>query len=136
MNKLAEDIKNSVLQKIRLGEIHKRPRVYFIIQIISMTVIAFLTLITSLFAISFILFSIHESGELFLLGFGARGFITFLSLFPWFTLCITIVLIFLLEWLMRHFKFNYHRSVLTVFFWFISCMFFGGLIISLTPLHT
>lgn len=136
MNKSAEDIKNFVLKKIHLGEIHKQPRVYFVAQITLVIVVVVLTLVVSVFAVSFALFSIHESGELFLLGFGIRGFLTFLSLFPWLTLVIAALLVFLLEWLLRHFKFSYRRPILYVFFTAICLIFVGGLLIFMTPLHT
>src|ERR1035437_124356 len=136
MNKSSEDIKNIVLKKIRQGNIHMRPRIYFIIQIILVIAVALVALIASTFVISFTFFSIHESGELFLLGFGIRGLFTFLSLFPRFTLLVTIILIFILEWLLRHFKFNYRVPILNMFLITLLTTLIIGLLVVATPIHT
>src|ERR1035437_8027474 len=135
MNKSSEYIKNIVLKKIRQGNIHMRPRIYFIIQIILVIAVTLIALIASAFVISFAFFSIHESGELFLLGFGIRGLFTFLSLFPWFTLVVTLILIFILEWLLRHFKFNYRVPILKMFILALLGIVLIGLLVVTTPIH-
>jgi len=131
----SEDIKKSVLEKITRGEVHMRPRIYFIIKIISVIVVAALALFASALVVSFAFFSIHESGELFLLGFGARGLTTFLSLFPWGALIVAILLIVLLEWLLKHFRFTYRVPLLNMIFSGLFLVILIGLLITVTPFH-
>jgi hypothetical protein len=136
MNTPSENIKNTVLEKIRHGDVVMRPKAYFVMQVILVVTVAILALIASSFVASFAFFSVRESGELFLLGFGVRGVLTFISLFPWCTLIIAGVLVFLFEWLLRHFKFTYHQPILALFFAFLALVFIGGIFITLTPFHT
>ena len=135
MNTSSENMKKTVLEKIRHGDVVMRPKVYFGLQVIAVVTVAILALIASAFVVSFAFFSIRQSGELFLLGFGLRGMVTFLQLFPWFTLVIAIALMFLFKWLVRHFKFSYHQPILNIFFGFLVLISVGGLLISLTPFH-
>jgi hypothetical protein len=128
-------IKENVLGKIRRGDVHMRPKLYFVAQVIVVTIVAIITLAVSVFAVSFIFFSIHESGELFLFGFGMRGLLTFIAIFPWFTSLLALSLIILFEWLLRHFKFNYRRSILSVFFGLFCVVGVVGVLISITPIH-
>jgi hypothetical protein len=89
------DIKAScaeILQKIKSDDVKMRPRVYFTIKLIILAIISIITLITTVFLFSFVLFSVRASGEMLLLGFGYRGVVIFLSLFPWKTLFLEIVL--------------------------------------------
>jgi hypothetical protein len=135
MNKSSEEIKNTVLEKIRRGDVQMRPRIYFVAQITLVATTAVLAFVASALVISFAFFSLEESGELFLLGFGLRGLVTFLFIFPWIELVIAIALIFLLEWLLRHFKWNYRLPILKTFFATLLVIFVFGLLISITPLH-
>ena len=68
------DIQKQVLEKIRSGAISKRPRLYFTLQVVGIALLSILTLLLTVFVLSFIIFSIHESGEQFLLGFGQKNF--------------------------------------------------------------
>ena len=108
------DIKSHVLQQIQAGKISMKPKFHHLLKIISLVVVACFTLLISSFLVSFIVFSIVESGKLFLLGFGARGFLIFFFLFPWSLLVIEIAFIILLEWLIKKFKFGYRSSLTTL----------------------
>src|ERR1035437_3118258 len=85
-----KDIKSQVLEKIQTGKTNMRPHFYFVLKVVTVVVVAFLTLLASSLLVSFIIFSLITSGKLFLLGFGARGFLMFFLLFPWLLLIIVI----------------------------------------------
>ena len=127
------DIKENVLTKIGHGDVRKRPRAYFMAQVI--VVVAFLIVALGLlvFVLSFAIFSVHESGEQFLLGFGGRGILTFFALFPWVMAIIDVALFVLVEWLLRRFKFGYRIPVLRAVFGILVFAVLGGIIVSLTP---
>ena len=135
-NDQKQNIVDNVLKKVREGGVRMHPKMYFIARLIGVIVIAFLVLAISALVASFIFFSIHESGEQFLLGFGGRGVLTFFSLFPWIFILIDIVLIVLLEWLVQSFKFGYRISLLKIFLGILISSIVLGVIIDLTPLHT
>ncbi len=128
-------IKESVLAKIRTGEISMRPRLYFILQALLIAVLMLFTAAISAFALSFILFGLRESGEQILLGFGVRGLVTFATLFPWSALALVVLLLILIEWLMRYFRFGYRRPVLRAFGALLTGALLIGLAIDATPLH-
>jgi hypothetical protein len=132
---MENNIQEQVLKKIRTGEISKRSRFYFVVQIILTTTFALITFALSVFVLSFIVFSIHESGEQFLLGFGQKGFVTLLQLFPWFTLMLVIILLLILEWLIRSFKFAYRVSILRIFLSIALITIVGSASVNFTPLH-
>lgn len=130
-----EDIKNKVLEKIKKGDIHIRPKIYFVVQVVLVISVGILAIIASAFVLSFAFFSIYQSGELFLLGFGLRGLMTFLGLFPWLILILAGLLVFIFEWLMRHFKFNYRLPILYTSIIAVFLISILGLLISISPFH-
>ncbi len=130
------EIKEQVFEKIRKGEISMRPRIYFIARAAFLIVVAIIALALAIFVLSFAFFSIHESGEQFLLGFGQRGFLAFIALFPWWSLLFTILLILLLDYLLRYFKFGYRVSVLEIFLVVLVTVIIAGVLINFTPLHS
>lgn len=135
-NHKKDSIQQSVLDKIRAGTIRRRPRWQFMLRIVSAVIVAALLLIFSALVISFILFSLHESGEQFLLGFGVHGIEVFLSLFPWLFALIALGLIILLEWLLQGFKLGYRIPLLNIFLGIMGVSIILGALISSTPLHT
>lgn len=131
-----KDIKNLILGKIKTGEICMKPHFYFVLKIVSLIVVSILVLLTSSMLISFIIFSLIASGKLFLFGFGARGFLMFFLLFPWPLLIIEIILIILLEWLIKKFKFGYRTSLSRLVFVILLISIVIGAVINVTPLHS
>lgn len=128
-------ISENVLNKIRAGEVRMQPRIYFTLKMILLVVFAFFALVFSSLIISYILFSIRASGELFLLGFGFKGVGIFFELFPWFYLLIDILLLIVLEWLIKHFKFGYRHSIISLIFGLGLFTIFIALLIDVTPVH-
>lgn len=113
-----------------------RPRVYFLFRIILMAALAVVTFALAMLVLSFVFFSIHESGEQFLLGFGYRGFLAFAALFPWGLLAVTIVLILLLDYVLRYFKFGYRVPMLRIFLIVLAGVVVAGIGINITPFHS
>jgi hypothetical protein len=129
-------IQQSVLDAIREGKVRPRSRGYFLVRVIAAAITGLALLIFSALVISFIFFTLHESGEQFLFGFGWNGVLVFLLLFPWIPVCITIGLIFLLEWLLQGFSFGYRIPLLNIFLGVVGVSVALGFIINLTPLHS
>ncbi len=130
-----QEIQQNVLARIRGGAAHMHSRSYFVGRVAVTITAAILSLSLSTFVLSFILFSIHESGEQFLLGFGTRGAATFIGLFPWVPLMVDITLWFLLEWLLQGFKIGYRFSLLSIFLVLLVSSTVLAVVVNLTPLH-
>ena len=130
-----KDYKKSVLEKIRTGEVSMRPKVYFVARAVAVILLSFVIFALTVFVLSFVIFSVHESGEQFLLGFGSRGILTFLDLFPWLTITATIALVLALEWMLRRFKFGYGFSISRIFLYTLGVTIFFSILFTLTPVH-
>lgn len=129
------EIKENVFEKIRTGEVSMRPKIFFIARIAVLTLLTIVALGLAIFTLSFAFFSIHESGERLLLGFGEHGLWAFIMLFPWWPLLISVALIFVLDFLLRYFKFGYRVSMLEIFLIAIAVVMVAGIAINYTPLH-
>lgn len=128
-------IADDVLKKIRGGDVQMRSRAYFVARVVLSVVVALVTLFISVSIVSFVLFSVRASGQLFLLGYGAHGVQAFLALFPWAFLMLDIALILFLQWLLQGFKFGYRASLLTVFLSVLLGSLVLGAAFNLVPLH-
>lgn len=111
-----ENIKESVLEKIRNAEVQMYSKTYFILKIIAFILAITGLLITSSLLISYVIFSIEVSDRLLLLGFGSRGIQTFLRLFPWHLVLIELILIIVLERIIRYFRWAYRSPLLLILF--------------------
>ncbi len=126
---------NTVLQKIRTGEVQMRSKAYFISKFVLLIIVGVAVLLTSSFLFSFILFSIKASGRMFLLGFGLPGLQLFFMLFPWKVLLVDAILMLILEWLVKHFQFGYKRPFIYLLSGILMISVVAGIIINATPLH-
>ncbi len=133
---LQHSIRQSVLDKIKSGKVRRLPHAYFMARILATAVVGVLLMLVSALIFSFVLFSIHESGEHALLGFGPQGITAFLILFPWPFVFFDVALLFLLEWLLQGFKFGYRIPLLNIFIGILGISILFGFIINATPLHT
>ena len=131
-----QEIRDNVLARIRGGTVHMHSRAYFVARVAAAAALAVVALLLSAFVLSFIVFSITESGESFLLGFGRNGIVTFLSLFPWLTLAADIAILFVLQWLLQGFKFGYRIPLLGVFLAVLLTSGALAALVGLTPVHS
>ena len=136
MNNDPRHIAQKVLERVSAGKVQMRSKTYFVVRVAMTAFLAILTLAVSVWVVSFIFFSIHESGELFLLGFGSRGVVVFLSLFPWLSLIIDLGLLFLLELLLQRFKFGYRTPLLSIFVGVLLVSIILGIAFDFLPIHS
>jgi len=108
---------------------------YFVLRTILAGALALLILSGALFALSFVFFSVRESGVTYLLDFGEQGLATFLSLFPWTSVLLVLVLLVALEFFVHQFTSAYRFSLLRIFLWVMVIGIAGGTLLGFTPLH-
>src|SRR4051812_38105080 len=108
-------VKDSILEKIKAGEVSMRPRSYFVLKSIILGILAIIGIFVSSLLLSFIFFSLHVSGRLFLLGFGGRGIEAFILLFPWKLFLIDLIIVFVLQSLIKQFRFGYKFCLACLF---------------------
>ena len=110
----------TVLEKIRTDELSMHSKTYFYSRVAFAVVVAAVVFCVSAFLFGFIIFMLLASGRSLLLGFGGRGILFFFETFPWLIFIGDIILIFLLERMLRQFKFAYRSPTVYLL---------GGLII-------
>lgn len=120
-------LRDTVVARIKTGQVSMRPRLYFTLQIVAVALTAFAVLLVSIFIFNFILFSIRINSHDVFLSFGPRGIVAFLVFFPWPLLAMDIGLIVLLEWLVRKFRFGYRLPILYLLGAILALTFFAGL---------
>lgn len=122
-------IKEHILEKISANELTMRSKTYFILKVGVLIAVALCILTISVLIWNFILFSIRINGHDALLYFGSRGFLVFLTFFPWALLMLDVALIMLLEWLARQFRFGYLSPALYLFLGFFTVVISSGIFI-------
>lgn len=135
-----EDIKNNiedaVLRKIEDGDVKMTPKSYFIVKAVLLVLCVFCIFVFSVILVSFIIFSLNTRGDLFLLGFGARGIVKFILMFPWFLLSIDALLIILLDYLIRRFRFGYHSPIIYLFLSTLVFVTAFSYLVNFTSIHS
>jgi hypothetical protein len=120
------DLKDRILRDIQAGKVSMRPKLYFSLKIAALVMVAFAVVCISIFILNFILFSLRIGSQAMLLGFGPRGFLLFLSFFPWGLLLIDLVLLIVLESLLRRFQFGYRTPTLYLLLGLLALTFSVG----------
>jgi hypothetical protein len=121
-----KSIRDHVLGKIRSKEVAMRSRAYFTVKIAILAAVALAILVISAFLFNIILFGLRLNGHESLLGFGSRGILLFFSILPWWLLVFDILLIVLLEWLIRHFRFGSRSPVIYIVLGILVVVVCGG----------
>ncbi len=135
-----ETIKNNILRQkilsqIQEGKLKMRPKAFFVCQVIVLSIVVFFTFIISIFLISYILFTIKSSGNMYLLGYGKRGLYEFLMVFPWLIFILDMVLLLFLDWLLKKFEFGYHSPVIYLFVGTLLVITGGGTLLNFTSIN-
>lgn len=131
-----QSISEIVTAKIKEGQIKMRPKIYFGAKLVLLFVGMITLTLCALFLVSFILFSLRQSGLLFLPNLGFPGIrILFFSL-PWILILGAVALIITSEFFAKHFAFIYRQPILYSFLAIIIFVFIGGIALNFTPLHS
>ncbi|MFA5954053.1 MAG: hypothetical protein WC817_00765 [Patescibacteria group bacterium] len=130
-----KNLRDLVLQKIRLGEVAMRPRWHFVLKSALLMTGVVLLVLTILFVISLGFFVLHLSGVWFVPAFGWGGLGVFLRSLPWLLIGTALLFIGLLEALVRRYPLAYRRPLLYSAISVMVLVFLGGFLVALTPLH-
>lgn len=129
------DLKEKVLDRIKSGNVHMKSKAHFVLKIFLIVFVVILILVVSAFIISYVIFSLKTSGQFSLLGFGTRGVMNFIIGFPWLIFLADCLLLVVLDYLLKNFRFGYHSPKVYLFLGTFAFIMGIGLIIELTPLH-
>ncbi|MCK5123248.1 MAG: hypothetical protein KAQ87_03830 [Candidatus Pacebacteria bacterium] len=125
-----------VLGKIKNDQIKMRSKTYFVLKSVLTIFSVFLVAFFILYLTSFILFALRASGAWYLHGFGFYGLRASFILLPWLLIIIATVLLVVLEILVKHFSFAYHRPILYSILGIIIFTISGSFVIDKAQFHT
>lgn len=126
---IQKDTTDKVLEKIEKGQISPHSKSYFRMRVILSVLLILAIAAVSVVLFSFIAFSIRVSDQATLLGFGLSGVILFLMIFPWKLLILDLVLVALLGYNLRAFKFGYSHPLIYIILILLVTIFVCGYII-------
>ncbi len=126
-----------VLEQIREDKVVAHSRLYFNLRIVAIVVVLILVLLLSIFLASFMFYSVRVAGSTSLFGFGRSGWEAFLVLFPWKVAIVDLLLIIVLGFLVRTFRFGYKSPALYLLLGLLVLMFgFGFVVDRGTSVHS
>jgi len=129
------NVKDSVLNKIKQGEVAMRPRWHFMLKgVLALSGICILTL-WLIYLLSFVVFALVTSGVIMIPAFGVRGVVEVWSALRWGLIFIAAVFIILLEILVNRYSFGYRKPLLYTLFAIISFTIVGTFVVSKTGIH-
>ncbi len=129
------NVKETVLNKIKHGDVAMRPRWHFVLKsFLAIVGICILTL-WLVYLVSFIVFALATSGIIMIPAFGFQGLVEFLFALPWLLILIAAVFILLLEVLVNRYSFGYRKPLMYTLFGIVGFTILGTFIVSQTGLH-
>jgi hypothetical protein len=108
------------------------PKYYFALRVAALVCVSVCIFLISIFICNFLLFSIRVNSTDSYLYFGPRGWGAFLSFFPWDLFAIDVLLVGMLLWLLRQFKFGYKSPMLYVVLLLLAVTVAAGAVIDRT----
>ncbi len=126
-------IKERVLEAIKSGNTHMRPKWHFILYGALFVIGGIILLLVILYLASFIVFTVRHTGVVFAPRFGSRGLFVFLRSLPWLLILLSLFFIVILEVLVRRYSFAYRKPLLYSIFAIVLIVVVGG--VSAESLH-
>jgi hypothetical protein len=103
---------NTVLERIQSGSVRMHSRAFFILQGAAIAALALVVFALSALVVSYVIFGLRINGHEALLGFGLRGAGLFLLVLPWPLIALDALMVALLAWMLRRFRFGYRNPSL------------------------
>jgi hypothetical protein len=130
MSKELKNISDDVMSKIRQGKITMRPKVYFVIGSVFTFAGLVLSILTSVFLIGLLRFSIRAHGPM-----GEYRLEELLSHFSWWGPISALFGLVLGIWLLRRYDFSYKINYKILVVGFVSAIIVAGIVLDLTGLN-
>jgi len=124
MSKTKVNITDSVMSRIKTGEVRMKPKMYFILGTLGMITGVVGLAIVSVFLISLVSFSLRTHGPM-----GDVRYQQLLASFPWWAPIIALIGILGGVFLLKKFDFSYKKNFLMIIIIFIGSVVIAGLAI-------
>lgn len=123
------------MQRIADGKARMRPAWHFGLLTILWTLGILIVLFTTILLVSFIIFTMRQTGAMSAPAFGLRGLSPLLSAIPWLLVVFSGLGVLVLELLSRHFAFAYRKPLLRTLALIVGLAVIGGVLFARTPMH-
>ncbi len=133
--KKEKTIRENIIEKIKSGEVHMRPRWHFILKTLLAVVGITIIVLALLYLISFSLFILRQNGVWFITVFGSRGIGRFFASLPWVIIISGVVFVAILEILARRYSFVYRKPLLYSLIGIVVIVLAGGFFVSRVGIH-
>lgn len=134
-NNHQKNLRSHILDEIKSGRLKMRPKWHFILNNALLITGGVIVLLALLYLVSFVAFVLRQNGVWFAPIFGLRGWFAFLISLPWLLIVLSLIFIIILELLVRHFAFAYHRPLLYSLLGIMLVVLVGGFLVNRTTLH-
>lgn len=125
-----------IISRIKSGGIKQRSKWFFVLKTAGQALLVLAIGLVAVYFISWIFFSLNQTGARFLPGFGWQGWQAFLRTFPWATAGLIFVLFVVIEAFLRKSGAVYKRPLIYSFgILIIACTLVGVTINTATPFH-
>lgn len=130
MSKELKNLTKSVMGQIHQGKVKMRPKIYFILGSIFTFVGLVLSILTSVFLISFIRFSLLSRGPM-----GEYRLEELLSHFSWFGPMFAVLGLMVGIWFLLQYDFSYKVNFKVIVAVFVTAVIVAGIILDMTGLN-
>lgn len=130
-----QSIHDKVLAGIKSGRVKMRPRWHFILKAALLLAGAGIISLALLYLVSFIIFSMRQTGVWLVPSFGMRGVQEFLVSLPWLLVILTVIFVVILEVLVRRYAFAYRQPLLYSALAIVLLVTAGGFAVAKTSFH-
>jgi len=130
MPKELKDITGAVMDRIHRGKIKMRPKVHFVIGSLLMFVGLVASMLTSVFFVGLLRFSIRARGPM-----AEFHLEHLLSNFPWWIVVVAVLSLVIGIWLLRRYDFSYKVNFKVILVAFIAAILVAGWIIDMTGVN-
>jgi hypothetical protein len=129
------DTKQDIMSAIRAGKVHMVPRWRFYLSSALTACAALIIIAALLYFASFTIFTLRQTGVLFVPLFGVRGMFVFMRGLPLLLIALVLLLVLLLEALGRRYPLIYRRPLLTSLLVVFILVLIGGVALERTRIH-
>ena len=130
MPKEIKNITDSVMREIHEGKLKMRPRLYFIIGSILIFIGLTSSILSSIFLVGLIRFSLRAHGPM-----GEYRFAQMLDSFPWWAAVLAVLGLILGVWLIRRYDFSYKINFKIIIIGFVAAIIIAGWLVDASGLN-
>ncbi len=129
------ELKNDILEQIETGTVAMRPRWHFVLQTALYTTGVILTVLVSVYLVSFIFFILAKTGLGFAPLFGLGGIMFFIVTSPWLLIITTGIFLMLVALAVKHYAFSYRHPLIYSLLGVVGFVLITSGLIHQTALH-